>query len=184
MTFESATGWLTFLHRGYDLRLYRYELCLDDGNRAFTARENRTTYFGAITDRRILGQWDRNSWLPSSERYEENSSALIGKNITGVYLYDAETGELVDWYENGKWQQWEEAKANQKEVERRNNRKLRSYQFMFWFAAAVLVWAGEAVAGYHAGIAAGAVAVMIYLAIAIVENTIIVSRDAMFLLPR
>ncbi len=184
MASDTGTGWLTFLHRAHDLRLYRYELSLEDGNRAFAMRENRTTYFGAITDPRVFKLWDRNDWLSSSECHTEGSPASGRKKITSVNLYDAETDELVDLYQNDKWQRWEAAKATRKEVERRNNWKLRGYLIAFWLAAAVFIWAVETVAGPYAGIAAGALAIMINLAISVVENILIVSQDAMFLLPR
>ena len=45
-SFDTPTGWLTFLHRAYELRLYRYELMLDDRlNRLSSEPEKKTTCF-------------------------------------------------------------------------------------------------------------------------------------------
>ena len=185
MAFDTATGWLTFLHRAHDLRRYRYEMVLEDGQRAFATRENRTTYFGAIADRRIWGKWDRNDGLPLKERDPAKlTSEPEPKQITAVFLYDADTDGLVDWYEDGKWQQWEDARASRKEVEQRNNWKMGAYQIGFWTAAGAFIWAANMTAGSYAGVAAGALAIMISLAMVIDENVVIASQDAMFLLPR
>ncbi len=155
-SFDTPTGWLTFLHRAYQLRLYRYELMLDDGSTGYLEREKKTTYFGAINDLRIYGDWTH----PGVYERWKNGGSFDGPKppshrINGINLYDAETGELVDWKSDTQWVQWETAKANRKEVERRNDRKLYLLQAIFMAASAVFMWAVGMAFGSYAGTAAG-----------------------------